>query len=95
VFAFRPTFLLASIKVSLLFFMIHNLIISIWNKEGLPDQWKEPVIVPVDTMGIKTFYSNYRGTSLLSVSYKIASNILLSMLSPYIDEIIRDHQCGF
>jgi hypothetical protein len=31
--------------------------------------------------------------SLLSTSYK--SNILLTRLSPYADEIIEDHQCGF
>jgi hypothetical protein len=31
---------------------------------------------------------------VLSTSYKILSNILLSSLSPYIDEIIGDHQCG-
>jgi hypothetical protein len=33
--------------------------------------------------------------SLLSTSYKIISNIFLSSLSPYTDEIIGDHQCGF
>jgi hypothetical protein len=32
---------------------------------------------------------------LLSTSYKILSNILLSRLTPYADEIIGDHQCGF
>jgi hypothetical protein len=35
--------------------------------------------------------SDYYGISLLSTSYKILSNILLSRLSPYIDEIIGDH----
>jgi hypothetical protein len=44
--------------------------------------------------GDKTDWNNYRGISLLSTSYKILSNIL-SRLSPYIDEIIGDHQCGF
>jgi hypothetical protein len=39
--------------------------------------------------------NNYRGISLLSTSYKILSNILLSRLSPYIDEITGDHQCEF
>jgi hypothetical protein len=32
---------------------------------------------------------------LLTTSYNILSNILLSRLSPYIDEIIGDHQGGF
>jgi hypothetical protein len=27
--------------------VIHKLINSIWNKEELPDQWKEPVILPI------------------------------------------------
>jgi hypothetical protein len=31
---------------------IHNLINSIWNKEELPDQWKEPIIVPFHKKGI-------------------------------------------
>jgi hypothetical protein len=33
--------------------------------------------------------------SLLSTSYAILSNILLSRLGAYIDEIIGDHQFGF
>jgi hypothetical protein len=32
---------------------------------------------------------------LLSASYKILSNILLIRLTPYADEIIGDHQCGY
>jgi len=39
--------------------------------------------------------SNYRGISLLPIMYKIFSNILLSSLTPYAEEIIGDHQCGF
>ena len=27
--------------------------------------------------------------------YKILSNILMSILTPYAEEIIGDHQCGF
>jgi hypothetical protein len=46
-------------------------------------------------MGDKTGCNNYCGKSLLSTSYKVLSNILLSWLSPYIDEIIGDHQFGF
>ena len=39
--------------------------------------------------------SNYRGLLLLSGTYKIASNFLLSELTPCVEEIIGDHQCGF
>jgi len=33
---------------------IHKLIYSIWNKEELPEKWKESIIVPVYKMGDKT-----------------------------------------
>jgi hypothetical protein len=47
---------------------IHKLIKSIWNKEKLPYQWKESIIVPVHKNGAKTDCSNYCGISLLSTS---------------------------
>jgi hypothetical protein len=52
--------------------------------------------VIVHKNGDKTHRSNYSylGISLLSTLYKFLSNILLSNLSPYIDEFIGDHQCG-
>jgi hypothetical protein len=74
---------------------IHKLINSIWNKEQLPDQWKDSIIIPIHKKGDKTDCNNYRGISLLSTSYNILSNILLARLSPYVDEIIGDHQCVF
>ena len=74
---------------------IHELIISIWNKEELPEEWKELIIVPIYKKGDKTDCSNYRGISLLSTTYKILSNIQLWRLTPYAEEIIGDHQCGF
>jgi hypothetical protein len=75
--------------------VIHKLITSIWNMEELPDLWKESIIVPIHKMRDKTDCNNYRGISLLSTLYKMPVNIHLSLLSPYIDEIIGDHQCGF
>ena len=32
---------------------IHKLIISVWNKEELPEEWKESIIVPVHKKGDK------------------------------------------
>ena len=75
-------------------YQIHKHIISIWNKEELPE-WKQSITVPIYRKGYKTDCSNYRGISLLHTTYTILSNILLSRLTPYAEEIIGDHQCGF
>ena len=57
--------------------------------------WKESIIVPIYKKDDKTDCSNYRGISLLSPTYKILSNILLSKLTPNAEEILGDHQCWF
>jgi hypothetical protein len=74
---------------------IHTLICSIWIKEELSQQWKEYIIVPIHKSGDKTECNNYRGISLLSTAYNILSSILLTRLTPYVNEVIGNHQCGF
>ena len=74
---------------------IHKLIISIRNKDELPEEWKESIIIPIYKKGDKTDCINYRGISLLPTTYNILSNILLSRLTPYAEEVIGDRQCGF
>jgi hypothetical protein len=73
---------------------IHKLINFIWNKEELPDQWKEYIIVPIYKKGNKTGHGNYCEISVLSATYKILCKILLSGLRPDVDEIIWYHRCG-
>jgi hypothetical protein len=77
-----------------IFCEIHKLIISIWNKEELPDEWKESIKVTVYKKRDKTDCSNYRGISLFTTTYKVLSNILLSRLTPYAEEVTGDHQFG-
>jgi hypothetical protein len=62
---------------------IQKLIHSVWNKEKLPDQWKESIIVQIHKKSDVTGCNNYRGMSLLSTSHKISSTILLYRFSPY------------
>ena len=52
----------------------------------------ESIIVPSYKKGDETDCNNYRGISLLSTAYKILSR---ARLTPYANEIIEDHQCGF
>jgi len=74
---------------------IHKLIISIWKKEELPEEWKESIIVPIHKKGDKTDCNNFRGISLLPTTYKILSNIQPSRLIPYGEEVIGNNQFGF
>jgi hypothetical protein len=70
---------------------INKLVNFIWNKEELPKQWKESLIVPIYKKGDETDCCNYRRISMLPTTYKILINIL-SLLNPYGD---RDHEYGF
>jgi hypothetical protein len=74
--------------------VIHKLIISYSNKEELPEECKESIIVPIYKKGNKKDCNKYRGKSFLTTKYKILSNVLLSRLIPYGKKIIGDHQRG-
>jgi hypothetical protein len=68
---------------------------SIWNKEELPEEWKESVIVSTYKKGDKRDCSNYRGIPLLPTTYKVLSKIPLSRLTPYAEEIVVGHPYVF
>jgi len=73
----------------------HELLNSIWNKEEMPQQWKESITAPNYKNGVKTEYSNYRGISMLPITHEILINILISWLNPHTEKITVNHQCGF
>ena len=70
---------------------ITKLFTSNWNKEEFPVGWKESIIVPLSKWRYKRAWNNYRGMSHLLITYKILSNISLSKLTPYAEEIIGDN----
>jgi hypothetical protein len=75
--------------------MIHKLINSIWNEEKLPEEWKELIILPTYKKGKKqivVIIEAYHFCQLLTNLYPTS---LLSRLTPYAEEIIGYHQCGF
>ena len=56
---------------------IHKLVISIWNKEELPEEWKELIIVPIHKKGDKTDCNNYRGISFCQLRTKFCPTFCL------------------
>jgi hypothetical protein len=74
---------------------IHKIINSLWKKEELPDEWKVLIIIPIYKVGDKTECSNYRHMSIFLTSYTILSSILLSNLTPYEEELLRNIRLDF
>uniref|UniRef100_A0A8D8TNG9 Craniofacial development protein 2 n=1 Tax=Cacopsylla melanoneura TaxID=428564 RepID=A0A8D8TNG9_9HEMI len=74
---------------------LHMLILEIWEKEEIPDEWKEAVVIPIFKKGNKHDCNNYRGISLLSTPYKVLSKIVMKRVEAFTDSIIEEHQSGF
>jgi len=60
----------------------------------MPVYWKESIIFPIYMKSDKHVLVIIGGISLLPITYEILSNIMLSRLTPYAEEIIGDHQYG-
>ena len=74
---------------------IHKPTNYIWNKEEFPVEWMQLIFVSIYKKDDKTECSNYRGITFLPNTYRILSNILMSRLLSYAEEIIGNYQCGF
>jgi hypothetical protein len=74
---------------------LNQLIVKIWITETIPEEWYLSTVCPIDKGGDVMVCSNYRGISLLCIAYKIFSNILFNRLSPCVEGIIGEYQCGF
>jgi hypothetical protein len=74
---------------------LYQLIIKIWEKEELPENWKMVNYIPIHKKGDKTLSQNYRGIALLMVVYKIFTKILAGRMTLYMEEAVGDYQHGF
>jgi succinyl-CoA synthetase beta subunit len=59
---------------------LHQLIAKIWITETIPEEWYLSIVCPIHKKDDVMVCSNYRGISLLSIAYKIFSNILFNRL---------------
>ena len=75
---------------------LHKLLAHIWEKEDVPQQFKDANIVTIwKRKGSKSDCNNYRGISLLAIAGKILGKILLKRLTTTIIEpVLPESQCG-
>jgi sorting nexin-29 len=71
------------------------LISGIWEREEMPEEWRTGLICPIFKKGDKLNCCNYKGITLLNVTYKVFSSILQRRLNNYAKEILGEYQCGF
>lgn len=73
----------------------HQLLLKIWIKEEMPEEWNVSIICPIHKKGDRKDCNNYRGISLLNIAYKIFASIMCERLKPHVIRIIGPYQCGF
>jgi hypothetical protein len=56
--------------------LIYELITNIWKQEEMPKKWLIALIHSIHKKNDKTNCSNYRGISLLNMTYKVMANII-------------------
>jgi len=55
---------------------IHQLIMKIWKHEKIPCEWSEGILCPIYKKGGRKQCNNYRGISLLNITYNIFALLL-------------------
>ena len=75
--------------------MLYSLFSKIWEKEEVPAQWREGIMIKLPKKGGFRDCNNYRGIMLLSVPGKVLNRIILERVRDAVDPKLRDQQAGF
>ncbi|KER27125.1 hypothetical protein T265_05748 [Opisthorchis viverrini] len=74
---------------------LSDLFACIWEKESIPDNWGESVILPVFKKGTRSDCGNHRGISLTPVVTRLLASIVLRRLTVAREILTREQQAGF
>ena len=75
--------------------MLYPLLLKIWTKKEIPNDWKIGHIVKLPKKGDLGQCKNWRGIMLLSIPSKVLTRIILERLKNAIDKKLRPEQAGF
>uniref|UniRef100_A0A3P8RJK0 Reverse transcriptase domain-containing protein n=1 Tax=Astatotilapia calliptera TaxID=8154 RepID=A0A3P8RJK0_ASTCA len=89
----RPEFLKALDVVGLSW--LTRLYNVAWRSVAVPLDWQPGVVVPIFKKGDRRVCSNYRGITLLSLSWKVYARVLERRVRPLVEPRRQEEQCGF
>ena len=75
--------------------ILQNILQDIWENGAIPDDWNTGVIIKIPKKGDLGDCNNWRGITLLSLTSKIFSHIILQRIKTTVDNILRQEQAGF
>ena len=72
-----------------------SILANIWEREETPEDWKMGLIVKIPKKGDLGNCSNWRGITLLSLTCKVFSRIVLNRIRKAADQQLRQEQAFF
>ena len=75
--------------------VLYSLFSKIWEKEAVPAQWREGIVIKLFKKGDLRDCNNYQGIMLLSVPGKVLNRIILERIREAVDPKLQDQQAGF
>ena len=75
--------------------LLTDILHDIRESEEAPLSWKTSLVVKLPNKGDLTNCNNWRGIMLLSVKYKVLSQVILNRLTTTVDPLLRKEQAGF
>ena len=75
---------------------LHEIFVDIWQNETMIEDWTTAILIRLyKNKGDKKICDNYRGISLLVVTSKIFSRIILNRIQGLLDKQLMEEQAGF
>ncbi|XP_055387991.1 uncharacterized protein LOC129616393 [Condylostylus longicornis] len=65
-----------------------------WSEESVAQSWKKGLIIKLPKKGNLTHCDNWRGITLLNISYKVLATIIQNRLREKLENTIREEQAG-
>ena len=75
--------------------ILQPLFTSIWEGKIIPDDWTKAIIIKLAKKGTLNDCNNWRGITLLSISSKLMTKIIIQRITDAIDKQLREEQAGF